>query len=169
MGRPPKTDPTSRPAWAQRLSAAMRSAGLTTATLAKAVSKSDSAVGEWMTGESEPKFADVRKVALAVGKSPGWIVFGEGDPDENSQWGPRFTRHQNNPLFGLTFSELARMLPDEGLKADFAYLIEYTAKVLEAVERTKGQRGAEEVLRETLDIERAEIRREVDELRKKRI
>lgn len=168
MGRPPKRDPKTRPDWARRLAEVREAAGYTQVKLGEIINKSQSQIGAYEIGDSEPDFAVVQQIADACHVNPGWLIFGEGDPNQgDATWGPLFQRHKNHPCFAFAFSEGARMLADEGLKADFAYLVGYAGKLLAMLEGTESDGRAEERIRAAVEAERAEIRLQMDAIRKK--
>jgi len=168
MGRRRKEPDLPRPEWASRIVETRVMAGYTQTTLAEAIPKSQSMVGAYETGKSEPDFATVQRIAHLCNVTPGWLIFGEGDPNESDPaWGPLFGRYKNHPCFAFAFTEGAKMLAEEGLKADFAYLIGHAAKLLAALEGRESDDGAEDYIRRSVETERLEIRNQMNEIRKK--
>lgn len=169
-GRPNLTDPANRPAWAKRIGEARTRAGLSQEKLAEALGGSQSAVGGYETGKSEPNLAMIEKIGSIVGASPAWLAFGIGNPDENDPLAfSVLDRYKHDKLFAYAFSNAARLFAEEGLHADLAYLGSYAMKLLRQAEGLQDDGAAQERIRQTLDADRLQIRAEMDETRKKRL
>lgn len=167
MGRPSKQDPETRPAWARRIADVRKKAGWSQVSIAEHIGKSQSQVGEYETGKSQPDFPMIERIAKACNVHPGWLIFGDGGPDQgDAEWGPLFRRYKDHPLFAFVFKEAAIMLAEEGVKADFAYLMGYTTKLLAAAEGADSGAGTEDSVRRSVEAERMEIRQKMDALRK---
>ena len=60
----------------ERIKSARKQCGLSQADLGKAVGRSQSAVAEWETGDTEPRRNIVEKIAEALGVSAMWLEIG---------------------------------------------------------------------------------------------
>lgn len=76
-GRSPKIPPEERPGWARRITAARRARALSQARLAEIIQASQSVVGEYETGGSEPSLRTFERIAAALRVTPQWLIFGK--------------------------------------------------------------------------------------------
>jgi prephenate dehydratase len=63
----------------ERIRRARKAAGLSQAELADAVHVSQATVSSWEGGSHGPSHENFEEIAKAVGRSPGWLAFGEKD------------------------------------------------------------------------------------------
>jgi transcriptional regulator with XRE-family HTH domain len=169
-GRPALTSPSERAVWARRIGEARARAKISQERLAELLGKSQSTVGGYETGKSEPDLATIERLASIFSVSPAWLAFGIGDPDESDPLAfSVLERYKHDKLFAFAFSNAARLFAEEGFQADLAYLGSYTLKLLRLATGSQGDEAAQEHIRRSLDADRAEIRAEYDEMRKKRL
>jgi transcriptional regulator with XRE-family HTH domain len=169
-GRPPKQPTANKPAWAVRLKEARQRAGFSQQTLADRIVVSQSTIGGWEMGVSEPNLTTIERLAHACGVSPAWLVFGVGEPTEHNALAfAVLDRHKHDKLFTFAFHEAARLFAEEGLHADLPYLASYVLKLLRETEGTDGQRGAQQRILAALEAERTHIREELDAVLKNRL
>jgi transcriptional regulator with XRE-family HTH domain len=88
---PPVPEPDSRPArdlWrgvAERLAYARTTGGLSLRQIAEAAGVSRQTVLLIERGHNEPLISTVEALAVALGVSPGWLAFGEGEGPEATE------------------------------------------------------------------------------------
>lgn len=172
-GRKP-SNPEGRPAWAGRLARARQALGITQEDLARLIDKgSQSAVTDWERGKSEPNLAQFTKLAETLKVPPGWLAFGigqDGLPDQSDPVAMAVVeRHKHNRLFGHVFAQIAKMLVEEGLDTDLAYLVTYSQKVGSVAEGRPDNPETRELIAREVEKERLEIRTAMEEIRKSRL
>lgn len=166
-GRPSRPGADTRPEWAARLAELRRRAELSQEAAAEAIGMTQSTVGAYETGKSEPNLATIERLAAVFSVSPAWLAFGIGDAAQNDPAAfSVLERHKHDKLFSFAFTQAARLFSEEGLNMDLAYLGAYTLNILRKTEGLDGQGGAQERIVAAIDAERAKIRTELDDLRK---
>ena len=171
-GRPRKTDSLPRPAWAVRMAEAREAAGKGQEQLGAIVGKSQSAIADYERGRSEPDFATAEKIAAALDISPGWLLFGAGsrNPGQSDAIAlAAFDYNKKDKWFAKTLLQAARMLSEEGLDADFSFLVLFARKIAQEVHGIADHAEAGERLSAAIERERAELRAGLDQLRKSRL
>jgi len=174
MPRKPATKGTQvhRPEWALRLIQARKDAGFPQERIAERVGKSQSAYGDYETGKSEPDHATWRRIAESFGVSPGWLAFGVGgrSPDQgNADFWNAMEAHNDSPQLALAISQVARMLAEEQIGTNIAFIFQLGMKLARAVDGIKDQLEARERILALIETERAEIREGLERLRKSRL
>jgi transcriptional regulator with XRE-family HTH domain len=93
-------------------------------------------IGSYETGEAQPDFAQVERLARALGVTPEWIAFGPTEPAEGDTLiGPVIERYKDDEAFVMALLRTASMHGEEGLNAD----LHFTARVaLRLAEEAKG-------------------------------
>jgi transcriptional regulator with XRE-family HTH domain len=120
-GRPARIPESERPAWARRIAEARRRRGLSQAQLAASVNASQSAIGEYETGESEPSLETFARIAAALRTTAAWLVFGQrGFANAPGVFEPDVEPEAVAPPETLAdfILETARMLAEEGMPHD---------------------------------------------------
>jgi transcriptional regulator with XRE-family HTH domain len=84
-GRKPKIPPNQRPAWALRISKARAARQLSQAQLAEVLGVSQSAIGDYETGQNEPSLAVFNRLANALRVSAQCLMFGHQGFSDNAQ------------------------------------------------------------------------------------
>lgn len=165
-----------RPDWALRLAEARISLGLSQAALGERVEKTQSNIGAYETGNSEPNLAAIKRLADTLGVSPAWIAFGIGTaggsaPSERDAEAMAFlTGNKNDRLFVATFIGVWKMLTEEGLNPDLTSLILFARKVLEKAKSTAhSTEPADLLIARIIAEERAELRQGLEEAFQRRI
>ena len=79
----------------ERIKSARKNCGLSQIELAKAVGRSQSAVAEWETGDTEPRRNIVEKIAAALGVSALWLEVGGFDEDGREPYDGPPAAHKN--------------------------------------------------------------------------
>lgn len=168
-GRPPKEPARQVPDWARRIREARESLGMSQEELGDRIGgKRQSSVTDYESGKSEPDLATFDAIASTLGVGAVWLVYGK--PDNGDPVGVAgVERHKNDRLFVWTFHQAARLLAEEGLEGDLAYLGRYARKLMNAAEGAPDDTEAKERIRTAIDIERSEIRQGLDQIRKNRI
>ena len=171
-GRPRKKDAPPPPAWAARMALVRDEKGLGQAELGALVGKSQSAITDYERGIAEPDFALVERISAALGVNPGWLMFGVGNREPNE--GDAFAeaalrRHTQDKWFTKALLDTARMLSDEGLDADFSFVVLLARKIAQQVDGVADHVEAGEGIRAAVERERVELRAGVDHLRKSRL
>jgi transcriptional regulator with XRE-family HTH domain len=169
MGRPPKKSAAEIPQWAQRIKQARESASLSQGTLGEAVGVSQGTVSDWEQGKTEPNLTQYRAIASVTGADPIWLVFGADPSRSDSLSGIAAEANKQNRHFGWAFYEAARMFTEEGVNADFLYILTYVQKLLADANQGGDEASAKEALARKLEAERIELRRDLEEVRKKRL
>ena len=139
--------------------------GLSQTDFGERIGRSQSTITAYETGASEPDLATFDSMAAVLGVNAAWLAFGEpqgGDPDS----GPSVEGGKHHRLFAWTFHQVARLLSEEGLEGDLAYMVAYTRKLVGAAQHSAGDGEAKESIGRAIDAERAEIRASLDQLRK---
>lgn len=166
----PRSNRNEKPGWATRFAEARHRAGFSQESLGAKMSYAQSSIGAWESGKSEPKLATIERFAGVFGVSPAWLAFGIGDPAEGDPLAfSEIERRKHDKLFSFAFIQSARLFSEEGLNMDLAYLTAYTVALLRKTQGSDSGDGAQERITAALDIERAQIRAEMDEFRKKRL
>jgi transcriptional regulator with XRE-family HTH domain len=169
-GRPLKTPEGAIPAWASRIAEARERKGFSQQKLADQIGASQATVGGWERGRHEPDIATFNRIGSHLDVTGAWLAYGVGDPDQENALALTVTeRHENDKLFAFAFSQVASLFADEGFKADLGYLTRYTMKLLRQAKGSQSDRDAQDAIRQAIETERAEIRAEMDEMRKKRL
>ena len=75
-GRKPKIPSNQRPAWALRITKARAARKLSQAQLAEVLGLSQSAIGDYETGQNEPSLAVFNRLSHALRVSAQWLMFG---------------------------------------------------------------------------------------------
>lgn len=164
-GRKPSEPTKSRPGWAARITASRESEGLSQTEFGEKIGRSQSTVTAYETGGSEPDLATFEAMAAVLRVSAAWLAFGEpqgGDADP----GLSVEGGKHHRLFAWTFHQVARLLAEEGLEGDLAYIVAYTRKLVNAAQDGAGDRESKESISRAIEIERSEIRASLDQLRK---
>lgn len=167
-GRKPSNPDAPRPGWAERIARARATAGLSQERLADLVGRSQTAIGEYERGQSEPDLATFGRLGRVLMVAAGWLAFGEprdGDPLAETI----VEGNKKDRLFTWTFHQAARLLSEEGLEGDLPYLVAFTKKLVGPAQHSTDDAEAREVIRRALEAERAEIRAGLDQVRKNRL
>lgn len=166
-----------RPAWARRLAQARHQQQISQAILGERVDKTQSNIGAYETGDSEPNLAAIQKLAKALGVSPAWLAFGDngiaadataggiGGPSEDDTAAIAFFRaHKDDRLFARAMIEIGRMLAEEGFYPDLTSLIRFANGVSQKAQCLTDQVEIWEALRRVISEERTELRKKLDSL-----
>lgn len=165
-----------RPAWARRIAQARHHQQISQAALGERVHKTQSNIGAYETGDSEPNLAAIQKLAKALGVSPAWLAFGDdgaanaptggiGGPSEDDAAALAFFRaHKDDRLFARAMVEIGRMLAEEGFYPDLTSLVRFARGVSQKAQRMSDQTEVGEALRRVIAEERAELRKKLDSL-----
>jgi transcriptional regulator with XRE-family HTH domain len=155
-------NPEKRPGWARRITRAREELEISQEKLAELLGRSQSTIGEWEGGYSEPRLAGFAALAKALNVSPIWLTFGvgpDGKPDDSDPLAlSMIERHKHDRLFGHVFTLAARMLAEEGLDSDLAYLVRYTQKISGALDRSGNDPHARELIAVEVEKQRLIIR-----------
>ena len=163
-----KTTKTAIPQWAMRIADARERRGLSQAELGKAVGKSQQTIAGYEGGDPEPNLTVYRRIAKATDVAPAWLIFGnEGDGSAMS--GIAIEANKQNRLFAWAFQQAARLFTDEGINADFSYMLRYANKLLRLTGDGSDDTQAKESVLRAIEIDRVEFRKDFDEARKKRL
>lgn len=166
-GRPSKRDPKSRPAWAVRLKELRGDKSQDDA--ADDLKIPQSTYGGYETGGSEPTLATFEKIAAFYKVSVTWLTFGIGQPRDDDAGFCALENRKHDKLFSFAFTAAARLLDEEGVKADSGYVRQFVDKLLRLTEGVESQADAQQIIQRSLDAQRAEIRDEMKILMQKRL
>lgn len=168
MAKPGRKTTTPPPPWAERIAIAREKAGLSQEALGDIIKRSQSSITGYETGKPEPSLAIYRDIANATHVSAAWLIFGEeGSREALSRIAAEADK--NNRLFGWAFHQAARLFAEESVNADFPYTLAYTWKLLGVPDKSADEAQAKEAIRRTIEIDRGEFRKDIDEARKKRL
>lgn len=169
MGQPPKQKRSAPPLWAQRITKVRKDAGLSQTMFGKKLGLSQSAISDWESGKAEPNFSQVIDIIRVTGADPAWLLIGD-DPSRGDTYGALIAEVQKkNGNFAWVFAEAAKLFAEEGIKADLGFLVSYTHKILSAAGEGSDDASAKEAIFRKLEDERAELRQDLDQIRKKRM
>ncbi len=156
-----------RPAWATRIAEARNALGLSQAKLGEAISGSQQTIAGYETGDSEPNFATLERLATALGVSPEWLAFGaSGEPaQDDSLIGPLIERYKKDETFVATFLRTAAMLGEEGLNTDLHFTVRLAFRLREEIKALPEDISLRERIDRVLAREREVIRSKLDDLR----
>lgn len=156
------------PAWAIRIAEARERASLSQAELGEKIGKSQQTIADYEGGKPEPNLAAFRAIAKETGADLKWLIFGiEGDRD--TLVGIAIESEKQNRLFAWAFHQAARLFAEEGVNADFSYLLRYTQKLLRLPDKDASEGEAKEAVLRAIEIDRAEFRKDIDDALKKRL
>jgi len=167
-GRPRRNPQKPRPASGARIALARAAVRLTQEQLAAAIGRSQTQIGAYETGQSEPDLATFDALGRALNVSPAWLAFGEpGDGDPLAGAAVQAGKHDR--MFVWAFHRAARLLSEEGLEGDLAYIVAYARKLMDAGKGASDDMEAKERISAAIEVERSEIRRSLDQIRKSRL
>jgi transcriptional regulator with XRE-family HTH domain len=162
-GRKPTKIP---PDWAQRITQAR--GGLSQEQLGALIGRSQQSINGYESGGPEPTLAIYRAIARVTGADLAWLIFGkEGSGDTLA--GIAIKANEDNRVFAWAFHEATKLFAEEGIQADFAYVLSYTRKLLGSLEKASNDTEAKEAIQRTLETDRAEFRKDLDQIRKNRL
>lgn len=151
-----------------RIAAARNAKELSQAELAEKVGKRQQTIADYEGGKPEPSLAMYREIAKNTGTTPGWLIFGEEDRG-NSLFDAAVEADKQNRLFAWAFHQTARLLSDEGLDGDFPYTLRLTQKFLRVPDKGAEEAQAKEAVLRAIEVDRAEFRKALDQIRKNRL
>lgn len=157
------------PPWSQRIVEARERAGLNQTELAGRVGKSQQTITGYETGDTEPNLSIYKAIAKATDVSPAWLVFGDEYGGDSASGGEAVYIDKNDRLFAWTFHEAARLFAEQGLNADFAYMLSYTRKLMRTPENGANEAQAKEAIQRAIEVDRAEFRKGLDQVLKNRL
>lgn len=163
-----KREKPTVPSWSIRIAEARERANLNQAALGEKIGKSQQTVADYERGKPQPNLPTYRAIAKATGADIKWLLLGE-EGDGNSLSGIAAESEKQNRLFAWTFHEAARLFAEEGVNADFSYLIRYTQKLLRLPNKDAGEGEAKEAILRQIEIDRAEFRKDIDDAFKNRL
>lgn len=172
-GRKPKNPGAPLPQWAVRIREAREAAGLSQEGLGEKLgyASGQSAVTRWESGISPPDLAVFIRLGEALNVFAPWLAFGIGPDGQPDNRDPAATalieRYKHDRFFGRIFTAAAKMMADEGMDADLAFLIDYSRKIRNATQSCKDDAEAWELAAGEIEKDRLEIRRGFEETRKK--
>jgi transcriptional regulator with XRE-family HTH domain len=169
MSRPTREAPPDISKWSGRIRQARKDAKLTQAELADRISISQVSVSAWELGKAEPNLAQFSTIAAALGVDLIWLVFGREPTNSNSLPGIAAEAQKENRHFAWAFHEAARMFAEEGIKANFLYILTYVQKLLADAENSGDEGSVQEAITRKLEAERAELREGLEQILKKRL
>lgn len=156
------------PEWAARIVKARDDCGLNQKALGKLIGKSQQTIAGYETGSTEPSLAIYKSIAKETNVSPAWLIFGQEGRSESLS-GVAVEADKNNRLFAWAFHQAARLFTEESVNADFSYTLAYTWKLLRSFGQESDEAKAKESVLRTIEIDRDEFRKDIDEARKKRL
>jgi len=65
--------------WNERIAAARLAKGLTQTQLGERVNSTQSTIAKYETGERQPSFAKIERIAKETDTTPEWLAFGVGN------------------------------------------------------------------------------------------
>lgn len=140
--------------------------GMTQGQLGALTNRSQSAIGQYETGQSEPDIATFEVIAAALNCDACWLAFGHED-DGEAVAKPLPAGDKEDRLFAWAFHETTRLLAEEGLHGDLAFTFAYARKLVEATQRGKNDVETKKVVRRAIEEQRLEIRKGLDQFRNK--
>lgn len=161
-----ETDTPGIPPFAVRIKTAREKAGLTQHELATQIKRSQQTVDGYEHGR-EPNIAVYREIASATNVDVAWLIFGDQPGGDDGLATILAKAQEQSRYFAWTFHQAAAFLAQEGVNADFAYTLAYAQKLLRAIDDDADEAGTKEAILRTIELDRDELRRELDQARKK--
>jgi transcriptional regulator with XRE-family HTH domain len=167
MSQPTRKSPPDESTWSGRIKKARKDARLTQVELGEKVLISQPVVYAWEAGKTEPNLAQYRAIASATGADVVWLLFGREPTDGNSLVGIAAEAQKKNRHFAWALNETARMFSEEGVNADFLYVLGYVQKFLAAADNSPDEPGTRKAISREIEAERTELRKRLEEALKK--
>jgi transcriptional regulator with XRE-family HTH domain len=166
MEKPGRKSTKRAPSWAERLVQARGE--LSQDVLGERIGKSQKTISGYEVGDHEPTLPTYRAIAKATGADLMWLITGD-ERCRDAFAGIVAQADEENRMFSWTFYQAIRLFAEESVNASLSYALSYTRKLLGLPHEGADDAEAKEIIQRTIEADRAEFRKDLDEARKKRL